>query len=461
MAKQPHYFTAGSALVDVIASIEVANPPINNLGRTTIAFGGCAYNMAINLSGFGAPSCFMTALNNGTFSQLIQQKLTKTGVRQHILTVPDLGDAIYTGIFQDGEMINAVSATHTHTVNFTDSFVSRGLNGAQVVLATCCLSIDTLNLLVTLANDKNIPVYLAAISTYEAPRLLEIKGAITACFMNLDEFRALLEASQTKNGQELAKRLNTTCIITKGADGVEIFSPDSHHQQRGPIMAVEGNTLGAGDLFMAATVFAIHTLKKPLSEAIQHAFTEVGKILQRDDANIASDNLLQGDISAIITAAERDKLTQALNRHGLERKLADLKPNSSVFLAVIDIDHFKKINDTYGHTTGDEVLQAVSQVLNQNCRQDDIIGRWGGEEFVCILHAKTQDQALQVTERIRLAISQLQLNSLTTPPTVSIGLCQMQRKSLFMQVLQKADEALYQAKKSGRNKVIYAGDEHA
>lgn len=461
MAKQPHYFVAGSALVDVIATIEAPNPPINHLGRTTIAFGGCAYNMAINLATLKVPTCFVTALNDGTFSQMIKQKLGKAGVRQHILTVPELGDAIYTGIFQDGEMVNAVSSTFTHTADFTDEFILAGLKGAKAAIATCCLSAQTLSQIVQLANRNNIPVYLAAISTYEAPRLLEVKGHITACFMNENEMRALSQAAGTKDSSTLAQKLGTTCIVTKGASGVEVFTSQDQQTLRGAIMAVEGNTLGAGDLFMTSTIYALHQLDKPLPEAIQHAFAEVGKILNRDDANIGHDNLLKGDISAIISSAERDKLTQVLNRHGLERKLADLPQNGSVYLAIVDVDHFKKINDTQGHTVGDQVLQAVARKLVDSCRDDDIIGRWGGEEFVCIFHAQNPTQATQIAERIREAMNSISLKPLSTAPTVSIGLCQINRKNLFAKALGQADEALYTAKQTGRNKVVYAGEPNA
>lgn len=458
MTKQPHYFVAGSALVDVIATIEQPNPPINHLGRTTIAFGGCAYNMAVNLAALKDPTCFVTALNDGTFSQMIKQKLTKAGVRAHIFTLPELGDAIYTGIFQNGEMVNAVSATFTHTVEFTDHFISGALKGAKAAIATCCLSAKTLNQIVRLANAENIPVYLAAISTYEAPRLLEVQGQVAACFMNATEYKALAEVAKTTDGHALAAKLNTTCIITKGADGVDIFTPDNQQNLRGAIMAVEGNTLGAGDLFMTSTIHALHSAGKELGPAIQFAFDEVGKILNRDDANLAHDNLLKGDISAIISNAERDKLTQVLNRHGLERKLADITQNGSVYLAIVDVDHFKKINDTYGHPVGDAVLQAIAQKLTLSCRDDDIIGRWGGEEFVCVIHAQSPAQATQVAERIREAMTTIKLKPLTSPPTVSIGLCQINRKTLFAKALGQADEALYTAKQTGRNKVVYAGD---
>jgi diguanylate cyclase (GGDEF)-like protein len=123
---------------------------------------------------------------------------------------------------------------------------------------------------------------------------------------------------------------------------------------------------------------------------------------------------------------------------------------------VIDIDHFKAVNDTYGHDAGDEVIKAVAEVLRKHKRVSDIVGRLGGEEFVLLLPEATLDKALAAGERFRQLIADCAIvaSSRRIAVTISVG-ASVARVSLndFGEVLKEADIALYEAKRSGRNRV--------
>lgn len=163
--------------------------------------------------------------------------------------------------------------------------------------------------------------------------------------------------------------------------------------------------------------------------------------------------------------AHVDYLTGLPNRrHFLE--LAELElartlrsgiPFSALML---DIDHFKKINDTYGHRIGDLVLQKLSEVCRKTLRDIDVIGRWGGEEFAILLPGSDGKQAREVAERLRqrIADAKVQLErGLPLRITVSIGVAPLAGKDANIEVLlNEADQALYAAKRAGRNKVIAA-----
>jgi two-component system cell cycle response regulator len=123
-------------------------------------------------------------------------------------------------------------------------------------------------------------------------------------------------------------------------------------------------------------------------------------------------------------------------------------------LVVIDLDHFKQVNDNYGHTTGDNVLAEMAGALRRHCRKEDIVARFGGEEFIVLLSHCDLQQAADKAEDIRLALETLQPLGLTV--TASLGVSAMPEGSLFefRDLFAAADEAVYQAKHEGRNRVI-------
>ena len=155
--------------------------------------------------------------------------------------------------------------------------------------------------------------------------------------------------------------------------------------------------------------------------------------------------------------AMTDQLTGLYNRHSLfdigPKYLSDARRHKfSVSLLVIDLDHFKNVNDTHGHAVGDVVLKAVGQVLNDNCRNEDFVARFGGEEFVMVLSHCDLDFAATKAESIREAIEKSKPNDLTI--TASIGAAAYGENDDFESLFDNADKAVYEAKESGRNKVI-------
>lgn len=153
-----------------------------------------------------------------------------------------------------------------------------------------------------------------------------------------------------------------------------------------------------------------------------------------------------------------DPLTNALNRRSISDCLEKLerKPTISYALVLIDLDHFKRINDQYGHDKGDETLIKVSEVLSQIIRDSDVVGRFGGEEFILILNQSSLEQAKIIAERCRQAIQQLNLISdlgESIRVTASFGIALSNTQLRPQQLLSQADKALYEAKACGRNQV--------
>lgn len=160
-------------------------------------------------------------------------------------------------------------------------------------------------------------------------------------------------------------------------------------------------------------------------------------------------------------AAFTDSLTGLANRRSfdqhLETEIARTRRYARPFcLIMLDIDHFKTVNDTYGHSAGDEALKIVAGVLTESARTNDIIARIGGEEFALILTETEIEKALQVANRLRESVASTEIPNIGSI-TVSIGIAEYPLCAATASTLYKTvDEALYQAKEDGRNRVVQA-----
>ena len=162
-----------------------------------------------------------------------------------------------------------------------------------------------------------------------------------------------------------------------------------------------------------------------------------------------------------------DALTGLNNRRQMEIRLNQETSNSKrnntpICCMMLDVDYFKKVNDTYGHAAGDIVLKKVSEIIKTEIRDYDIACRYGGEEFFIILPHTAINEASLVAQRLRKVIEDNKINIQASSAanishikvTVSIGVCAFNNKMDANEFVQKADKALYEAKTTGRNRVI-------
>jgi len=146
---------------------------------------------------------------------------------------------------------------------------------------------------------------------------------------------------------------------------------------------------------------------------------------------------------------------EALAAHTLARGQRDGTP---IALLLCDVDHFKRVNDQYGHAVGDEVLVAMARTLSQSLREGDVLARWGGEEFLALMPASPLDAACATAERIRAAVQATPMEVGPEPLslTMSFGVAQVQGAGDLQAAIVRADKALYAAKHAGRNRVSVA-----
>ncbi|WP_295054246.1 diguanylate cyclase [Sulfuricurvum sp.] len=202
-------------------------------------------------------------------------------------------------------------------------------------------------------------------------------------------------------------------------------------------------------------------VKAVLANGEEVWFDTVVTPLNDDENGTLSYTVIFHDISdkkRIELLSITDPLTKLFNRHKFNEVFENMirrrhwDENHTFGLIIADVDHFKRVNDTYGHQSGDKVLIEVAHVFSQTIRTGDILARWGGEEFVCLLPDVDMEKALYVAEKLRLAVEELHFADAGTI-TSSFGVSIFTPGDTQESMIHRADSSLYRAKENGRNRV--------
>lgn len=180
----------------------------------------------------------------------------------------------------------------------------------------------------------------------------------------------------------------------------------------------------------------------------------------RLDSLISQNSLLETETNHYKQLSMLDQLTGLLNRHGLTHyidKNFSAEQHQQVALIIIDIDYFKKINDTYGHSGGDIILQRIAHLLRAQVSVGNYVARWGGEEFLIVMPSTLLAEAQALAERLRQAVAAARFEDLPDlQVTISLGVGAIDGVEPFHMLFRRVDVALYQAKAQGRNRTITA-----
>jgi two-component system, cell cycle response regulator len=274
------------------------------------------------------------------------------------------------------------------------------------------------------------------------------------------------EVIATKDGVEAlealraadAPRLAVLDWMMPGLDGVEVCRRVRELDTEQPpyviLLTARG---GKEDIVRGLDSGANDYLGKPFDPEELRARVEVGRrFIELNERLIEAQHALE-------IVARTDALTGILNRGAIVRRLEEemaraLRENVALSVGMLDIDHFKCVNDTHGHAVGDIVLRAVVQRSQTVLRRYDVLGRFGGEEFLVIVPGAESPQALEILERIRstVADSPILVEGRELTVTVSVGGA-TSRGEPIDRLLIRADDELYHAKEQGRNRVVIAG----
>lgn len=250
-------------------------------------------------------------------------------------------------------------------------------------------------------------------------------------------------------------------------DNITIFEvqsgsgrPLGKHQFRLHKVEFIGQALSTADWYLAIMMAWLGIILSFLAYRIIKLKDEVAIQRKRESELIEINELLDTRSRILEIQAKTDPLTGAFNRLGIEEAISLglqewHKYRKPLSLVMIDIDHFKQINDQYGHDIGDAVLSRLSNMVQQHTRTQDLFARWGGEEFVLVCRNTDIESAHAIAEKLReLIATQTLPNDIHI--TASFGVATLKTNENLEQLFKTADTALYQAKSSGRNRVITA-----
>lgn len=284
--------------------------------------------------------------------------------------------------------------------------------------------------------------------------------------INLDEF---IVADWWLSDYDIIRELSRPDMrnaMTLGMDYVEGLEPGNHDMQIEKIEFV-GEWISAEHWYLLILacwmlgIFSYAIFK--LTQLKQQSQHDVNIIHQLSNKNAR----LQLEKDKFRHLSRVDALTQTYNRFGIDNIISTLininKASGNIrelpdfALMLIDIDHFKRINDRRGHDTGDRVLQNIASIISQNINAQDFLGRWGGEEFIVIMPDTNKEQAILLAEKIRLII----YNTVFEPNTplsvtISAGVSEKLDSEDFPTCFKRTDNALYAAKAQGRNCCVMA-----
>lgn len=441
-------------------------------GQIEISLGGVAYDTAYVAAGRGIGCRFVPLMRSSPFADLVQESLEEKGVE----VIPVVDDSLSLGgycahVGELGNLVTATAACVTPVGGVDGKLLDKCIAGASAVVADFGMGTAVLRPLLRRATALQVPVFLIGRHSEELLKELTADDPPDAICLTYDGLRRLIRslAAELPAGEarEVAGRLaSTLLVLDAAADQVSVIDASdvvhtplrdlSQQAKRAPFFPAHFllhliGAMEAAPYFDLAIPRAIETL----------AAEEAG-----GSGALPAVEPIEQTIDRIHDAARTDALTSALNRRAVENAmrspmLRGFAGRGELALMLVDIDHFKSINDSFGHPAGDVVIRWVAEILREVLRECDLVGRWGGEEFIGLLPGVGPDEAAEVAERVRRRIDEdsPRTGLLPRPVTVSIGVAQARPgEDLRESLIARADEALYRAKRSGRNRVVMADD---
>jgi diguanylate cyclase (GGDEF)-like protein len=294
--------------------------------------------------------------------------------------------------------------------------------------------------------------YTGVLHFFKSPRRIRYAWALTVAASILTIYLNLSHNRTTA----LTYVIALSFFLIRGVIALEIF-----RQAAGRIfLKIFAFLMAAYAIFALNRVYFLLVLGHPPSPHQREILQIVSVLLSVSFVFLIGLSFLLMLTSDLLTLvkdeSERDLLCGVLNRRGIEQKLdAELKrairAGQNLAIALIDIDHFKAINDHAGHAAGDSALRDVVSAISGRLRPHDLLGRFGGDEFLLILPHTSSSEAFTVSSRIEQSVRELSIPGEAIPLTISIGLTQATSGEVAAPLLARADKALYNAKNAGRN----------
>jgi diguanylate cyclase len=279
----------------------------------------------------------------------------------------------------------------------------------------------------------------------------EFEGFLVALHQRLQDIQQFLDTARAGEEQSLRNQKKLDADVRKELKEIRssVDGGEDIHRLRDEIDGMVNRIVAAVDSF--------HSEEKKRRDDV---FGRIEQLAQRMESMEAEATELKSSLEAQRIEALRDALTEMPNRAAydeqIEREFSRWRRHGRpLSICVVDIDHFKHINDTLGHLRGDKVLKLVAREISRKVRNEDFVARYGGEEFVIIMPETDQQSALAAAEKVRLAVAEcpFNFNNERLPVTASFGVASFSEGDEIETCFERADKALYRAKSLGRNRV--------
>lgn len=332
----------------------------------------------------------------------------------------------------------------------------------------------------TMATAEKAFQFIAAHDLTAVPHTYEV--AYTYVGMTLpalnEQIDAIIGSGRGLDEAEIEGIYKRHCAPTMPADNIDNAS-EKVTAEIAKVMAMLGDAIGSSSVnadLIDRTSAAIGGVSAPegLKGAIE-ILTGTARKMRKDNSDLQTSltesrreiERLQEDLQIVRENSLKDPLTKVFNRKffddTLSKAMLDEANQGTLALLLVDIDHFKVFNDTHGHVVGDQVLRVVGNILQSNIKGKDTVARYGGEEFGIILPETSLQMADQLANTIRRSVMAKELLKKSTSEnlgriTLSIGVAVLRRGDTPESLIARADQGLYAAKRSGRNRVICETD---
>lgn len=436
----------GAVNIDIFADTNKSfeEEGIDLPGTITIAIGGTAFNVYTSLCCLGFDCFFLSALREGSlFTYLVKSFFKESKMKYDFIILPHLKESVFVALRYKGDLVRAVTSTSVEDV-CSEDFISKLSEISEpynFVVCDCNLNESTLE---AILKYVNVPCYIQGTSEMKVTRLSKLsdsaKEKIKAIFLNEREFERLKSISPLFRGP-------FTFFVTLGEKGVKVIYPSGEEKYFPPVRISEAESFsGCGDIFTAGVIYGFEN-GYDIDTSVFFGFGLVVEKIRYSHANLikrAHDSILEYAIPV-------DGLTGCPTRFVFELEKERFRRESRFYTVMfIDLDNFKRVNDTFGHLVGDKVLKRVAEIMRKQIRQEDRLYRYGGEEFLIVCRTSPEG-AFVIAERIRKEIEKEMKEKYGV--TVTIGISRIEDS--IEEAIENADRKLYSGKFSGKNKVVF------
>jgi len=444
----------GSVNLDIFVDAHSSEFGIDRRGKFILSIGGTALNVASALKALGIDVTIVTALKRDSlFSSIMIGKLQNIGISaNHIYMIDTSKESAFLAYRERGDLKLAINSTPVESVTIEGL---PNLEGVRAIFLDFNNSTATIRNIVWQAYRKNIPVYTNLVSESKAVKLLSCPvNYFTVIAGNRYEIKAVLKNSSLRSINEISSRYPSPLwLVTADCDGASVWQAGQCLASVCPPQTEKVTSYsGAGDAFLAGFLCGMAVYGLGVYDSLAFANQVTASVLGKAHANLIDQAVLEG----VADLFYRDKLTGLYTRKAMD--IIQLPRQYSVI--ALDIDHFKQVNDTWGHDAGDDILRGFGRIIKSCIRKGDYAIRWGGEEFVVIVSVADSEVVSSIAERIRATTENTHFHihhggrQIRITCSAGIAITNSTHERSFSDVLKEADTKLYRAKQEGRNRVV-------